>query len=88
MLRVQKPSEEILERSTVGRIGRDRRFLLDVAFGPIRKWVYTLPKHLEQKVVRLHFDKIGVKLTKLNDKQAKYIGVFREGPYKPDRYRY
>lgn len=50
--------------------------------------VYTLPKHLDEEVARLHLDKLGVKLTKLSDKQAKYIGVKPEGPYKPDHYRY
>ena len=52
------------------------------------KKVYTLPKHLDEKVARLHLDKIGAKLTKLNDKQSKYIGVPGEGPFKPDHYRY
>jgi adenosylhomocysteinase len=52
------------------------------------KKVYTLPKHLDEKVARLHLAKIGVKLTKLNKKQANYIGVPTEGPYKPDHYRY
>src|ERR1700760_2405153 len=46
--------------------------------------VYVLPKHLDEKVARLHLDKLGVKLTKLNDKQAAYIGVSSEGPYKPE----
>ncbi|MCS6975124.1 MAG: adenosylhomocysteinase [Cyclobacteriaceae bacterium] len=50
--------------------------------------VYTLPKHLDEKVARLHLAKIGVELEELNDKQAKYIGVPKEGPYKPDYYRY
>jgi adenosylhomocysteinase len=50
--------------------------------------VYTLPKQLDEKVARLHLDKIGVKLTKLSDKQANYIGVPVHGPYKPDHYRY
>jgi len=50
--------------------------------------VYTLPKHLDEKVARLHLDKIGVKLTKLTDKQATYIGVPQEGPFKSDHYRY
>jgi adenosylhomocysteinase len=52
------------------------------------KRVYTLPKHLDEKVARLHLDKIGAKLTKLSDKQSKYIGVPGEGPFKPDHYRY
>src|SRR6202140_2378156 len=50
--------------------------------------VYTLPKHLDEKVARLHLDKIGVKLTKLSDKQSAYIGVPQEGPFKGDHYRY
>jgi adenosylhomocysteinase len=50
--------------------------------------VYTLPKHLDEKVARLHLDKLGVKLTKLTKEQAEYIGVPVEGPYKPEHYRY
>ena len=50
--------------------------------------VYVLPKHLDEKVARLHLDKVGAKLTKLTEEQAKYIGVEEEGPYKPDYYRY
>ena len=50
--------------------------------------VYTLPKHLDEKVARLHLDALGVKLTTLTKKQAEYIGVHVEGPYKADHYRY
>ena len=50
--------------------------------------VYTLPKHLDEKVARLHLEKIGVKLTQLRPDQASYIGVPEQGPYKPDTYRY
>lgn len=50
--------------------------------------VYRLPKHLDEEVARLHLEKIGVKLTKLTDTQADYIGVKKEGPFKPDHYRY
>jgi adenosylhomocysteinase len=50
--------------------------------------VYTLPKHLDEKVARLHLDALGVKLTLLTKDQADYIGVPVEGPYKPDHYRY
>ena len=50
--------------------------------------VYVLPKELDEKVARLHLDKIGVKLTQLTKKQADYIGVSEEGPYKADYYRY
>ena len=52
------------------------------------KTVTTLPKHLDEKVARLHLDKLGARLTKLTKKQAEYIGVPNEGPYKPDHYRY
>jgi adenosylhomocysteinase len=52
------------------------------------KKVYTLPKQLDEKVARLHLEKIGVKLTKLSDKQAEYINIPVAGPYKPDAYRY
>ncbi|MFA7227926.1 MAG: adenosylhomocysteinase [Melioribacteraceae bacterium] len=52
------------------------------------KKVYMLPKHLDEQVARLHLNKIGVELETLNDKQAKYIGVNVEGPYKADYYRY
>jgi adenosylhomocysteinase len=50
--------------------------------------VYTLPKHLDEKVARLHLDALGVKLTTLTKAQAEYLGVPVEGPYKPDHYRY
>ncbi len=50
--------------------------------------VYVLPKHLDEKVARLHLDKLGAKLTELTPEQAEYIGVPVEGPYKPDHYRY
>jgi adenosylhomocysteinase len=50
--------------------------------------VYTLPKHLDEEVARLHLEKIGAKLTMLTPRQAEYIGVPVEGPYKPDSYRY
>ena len=50
--------------------------------------VYVLPKHLDEKVARLQLSKLGARLTELNDKQARYIGVHRRGPYKPDSYRY
>jgi adenosylhomocysteinase len=52
------------------------------------KKVYVLPKHLDEKVARLHLDKVGAKLTVLTPEQAAYIGVPVEGPYKPDHYRY
>ena len=56
--------------------------------GKYQNKVYTLPKHLDEKVARLHLAKIGVKLTRMSDRQAAYIGVPAEGPYKPEHYRY
>jgi adenosylhomocysteinase len=56
--------------------------------GHYQKKVYTLPKHLDEKVAMLHLDKVGARLTKLNKKQADYIGVPASGPFKPDTYRY
>ncbi len=53
-----------------------------------KKSVYTLPKHLDEEVARLHLEKIGVNLTTLTDYQAKYISVDVDGPYKPEHYRY
>jgi adenosylhomocysteinase len=50
--------------------------------------VYVLPKHLDEKVAALHLEKLGVKLTKLSQKQAEYIGVSAQGPFKPEHYRY
>jgi adenosylhomocysteinase len=50
--------------------------------------VYVLPKHLDEKVARLHLERIGVKLTKLTQEQASYIGVPVEGPFKPEHYKY
>ena len=50
--------------------------------------VYVLPKHLDEKVARLHLGRIGATLTDLTDEQAAYIGVDAQGPYKPDHYRY
>jgi len=56
--------------------------------GKYDRRVYVLPKHLDEKVARLHLDRIGAKLTRLTQEQAKYIGVKPDGPYKPDYYRY
>jgi adenosylhomocysteinase len=50
--------------------------------------VYILPKHLDEKVARLQLSKLGAMLTELTDEQAKYLGLPKEGPYKPDHYRY
>jgi adenosylhomocysteinase len=52
------------------------------------KRVHVLPKHLDEKVARLHLDALGVKLTRLTREQAAYLGVDVDGPYKPDHYRY
>jgi adenosylhomocysteinase len=52
------------------------------------KKVYVLPKRLDEEVARLHLDHLGVNLTEMTDRQAKYIGVPKEGPYKPEHYRY
>jgi adenosylhomocysteinase len=56
--------------------------------GEYKNQVYTLPKHLDEKVASLHLSKIGANLTKLTPDQASYLGVARSGPYKPDHYRY
>src|SRR5262249_37356109 len=56
--------------------------------GKYEKKVYTLPKQLDEKVARLHLNKIGVRLTQMSDKQSTYIGIAKEGPYKSDHYRY
>jgi adenosylhomocysteinase len=56
--------------------------------GKFDKQVYTLPKHLDEKVARLHLDKLGAKLTVLSKDQAAYIDVDVNGPYKPANYRY
>ena len=56
--------------------------------GKYKNQVYVLPKHLDEKVARLHLKKIGAHLTELTDEQAAYIGVSKAGPYKSDHYRY
>jgi adenosylhomocysteinase len=56
--------------------------------GKYENQIYVLPKHLDEKVARLHLDKLGVKLTELSKDQAEYINVEQSGPYKPDAYRY
>ncbi len=56
--------------------------------GQYDKQVYTLPKHLDEKVASLHLAKVGAKLSKLTDQQAKYLGVSQQGPFKADQYRY
>jgi adenosylhomocysteinase len=56
--------------------------------GKYERKVYTLPKHLDEKVAMLHLEKVGAKLTKLRPEQAAYIGVSPEGPFKSDHYRY
>jgi adenosylhomocysteinase len=56
--------------------------------GQYKNEVYVLPKHLDEKVARLHLDKLGAKLTELSQEQASYIGVTTQGPFKPEHYRY
>ena len=56
--------------------------------GKYQKKVYTLPKHLDEKVAALHLAKVGAKLTKLSPKQAAYLGLKESGPFKADTYRY
>ena len=56
--------------------------------GEYKNDVYILPKHLDEKVARLHLAKLGVKLTELSDEQAGYIGVSKSGPFKAEHYRY
>ncbi len=56
--------------------------------GKYEKKVYILPKHLDEEVARLHLEKLGVKLTKLTEKQAEYLGIPIDGPFKPEHYRY
>jgi len=56
--------------------------------GQYKNEVYVLPKHLDEKVARLHLDKLGAKLTELSNEQAAYIGVTPQGPFKPEHYRY
>jgi len=61
---------------------------LELWQGEYGSTVFTLPKHLDEKVARLHIDALGVRLTELTKKQAEYLGVHVEGPYKPEHYRY
>jgi len=56
--------------------------------GEYKNEVYVLPKHLDEKVARLHLDRIGAQITELSDEQADYIGVAKDGPFKPEHYRY
>ena len=56
--------------------------------GQYQNQVYVLPKHLDEKVARLHLEKLGVRLTELSEEQAAYIGVTPAGPFKADHYRY
>jgi adenosylhomocysteinase len=61
---------------------------MELAAGKLKPGVYTLPKKLDEEVARLHLERLSVKLTKLNKKQADYLGVSIDGPFKPDHYRY
>ena len=57
-------------------------------YGQYENKVYVLPKILDEKVARLHLERVGAKITVLSDEQADYIGVPKDGPYKPEHYRY
>jgi adenosylhomocysteinase len=61
---------------------------LKLAAEDLEKQVYTLPKDLDEEVARLHLSRLAIKLTSLTDEQAEYLGVPKEGPFKPDHYRY
>jgi len=61
---------------------------IELATGNYETDVYTLPKKLDEEVARLHLARLGVKLSKLNQVQADYLGVPVDGPFKPDHYRY
>jgi adenosylhomocysteinase len=79
------PSFVMSNSFTNQTIAQIELFTKNAAYG---RQVYTLPKHLDEKVARLHLDALGVKLTALTPEQADYIGVSPEGPFKPDHYRY
>ena len=80
------PSFVMSNSFTSQTIAQIELFTKHEKYGP--KEVYVLPKHLDEKVARLHLDALGVKLTTLRPEQAEYIGVQVEGPFKPDHYRY
>jgi adenosylhomocysteinase len=61
---------------------------IELATKQFERQVYTLPKRLDEEVARLHLEMLGVKLTNLSQKQADYLGVKVNGPFKPDHYRY
>jgi adenosylhomocysteinase len=61
---------------------------MELAVGNLNPGVYTLPKKLDEEVARLHLDRLGAKLSKLSKKQAEYLCISVDGPYKPDYYRY
>ena len=62
--------------------------LIEANYKNYNNEVYVLPKELDEKVASLHLDKLGAKITKLTDEQAKYIGIGKNGPFKKDDYRY
>ena len=74
--------------SIASRTRRSRRSSCGRTTRSTRGGVYTLPKKLDEKVAALHLGKLGVKLTKLTQEQAEYLGVSAEGPFKPEHYRY
>jgi len=61
---------------------------IELVSGKLEPRVYTLPKKLDEEVARLHLDRLGVQISTLTKKQAEYLGVPIEGPYKPEHYRY
>jgi len=61
---------------------------IEMATKAYRPGVYTLPKKLDEEVARLHLGRLGVSLSKLSERQAEYLGIDPEGPFKPDHYRY
>jgi adenosylhomocysteinase len=61
---------------------------IDLALNPRKPGVYRLDKKLDEEVARLHLEKLGARLTRLTPKQADYLGVPSEGPYKPEHYKY
>ena len=61
---------------------------IKLATEKLERRVYTLPKELDEEVARLHMSRLGAKLTKLTPRQAQYLGVSEDGPFKPDYYKY
>ena len=80
---------ELIERVFITHpLVKDGKCVGAIGFSVRENKVYVLPKHLDEKVARLHLERIGARLTTLSEEQAKYIGVKKEGPYKSEHYRY